>query len=123
VIATLLSLAYSLQKSWTISPVRLDVRSEDQNLQPVGAGFERAHDPRTHAHGIKRPELHEVVVELHAPVAIDDHVDLLGRAVAMRERLALSGLDDKEVDPRLLCAEVLLGEASFLVGREPVLGR
>jgi hypothetical protein len=116
-------LGYWLQKSWTNSPSDSTCGPKDQDLQAVGPGFESSRDARAHAYGIERGELHELVVELDAAVAVDDDVDLLGGAVAMSEGLALAGLDDEEVHPGLLGAKVLLGEASFLVGREPVLGR
>ena len=105
------------------APDLLDVRSEDQHGKAVVAGLEGSRGARAHPHRVERLELHELVVELDAPGARQDHVDLLGRLVAVGERLALPGLHDEVVHARLLGAEVRAGKARLLGLREPMFDR
>jgi hypothetical protein len=100
-----MALPYLVQKSWTIFPVRRDTRAEYQDLQPGRSGLERPCDAWANAHSVKRRQLEERVVEFDPSGAVDQNVDLLGSPMPMRERLALSGLDDEEVHLGLFGAE------------------
>src|SRR5947209_10623109 len=82
--------------------VGLDARAEDENLEPVGTGSEGPGHAWTDADGIERLQLDDLVVELDTAAAVEDDVDLLGGAVAMRKRLALIGFDGQVVHARLL---------------------
>lgn len=99
------------------------MRSEDEDLEPAGAGLDAPCHARADADGVKGRQLDELIVELDSSGAVDDDVDLLRSPMPMGECLALSGLDREEMHPGLLGAEVPPGEASFLVGRKPLLGR
>lgn len=52
--------------------VGFDVRAEDEHVQPVRAGLERARHARADAHSVKRLELDELVIELHTPAPGDN---------------------------------------------------
>src|SRR5581483_7677638 len=98
-------------------------RPEDQYLEPVRAGFERSRDAWTDPYGVERPEIDEVVVELHPARAREDDVDLLGVPMTVGERLPLRRLHRQQIEPRLLGSELCPGEASLLRVRQAVLGR
>ena len=50
-------------------------------LDPVGACLEGARHPGGDADRVHRPDLHDVLIELDAPGAGEDQIDLLGPLV------------------------------------------
>jgi len=67
--------------------------------------LEASRDARADPHRVERDQIHELVVELNAAGPGEDDVNLLRGAVAMDGRLALPGLHDEEVHPRMLGAQ------------------
>src|SRR5665809_59855 len=84
---------------------------EGQQLESVRPALERARHAGGDPDRVERLDLDDVVVELHTTGAREHDVDLLRPLVAVRERLALAGLDAVVAQPGALGVEV--------VGREP----
>src|SRR4051794_5085386 len=85
-----------------------EIRSaDDQELQAVGAGFVASPRPGWNAHRVPLFELDDLVVELHAPAAAHDHVDLLLRHVGVAVRKTAAGRDALVAETRLLERERL----------------
>jgi hypothetical protein len=104
-------------------PVGLVVRSEGEELEPVGARLEGARDLRRDADRVERADVGEVVAELDAPAPGQDDVDLLGVDVAMGERAAHPRLEPEVRDAGLLRAERRAGDARLPVVAEAVARR
>src|SRR3954454_17134583 len=94
--------------------VALVARPEGEELQPVVAGLEGPGDGRRDADRVQRRDVAHVVVELDPAGAAQDDIDLLGVLVAVREALALAGLDPVKGEADRLAAEVAAREARLL---------
>ena len=57
-----------------------------QEVQAITAGFEGADDFGPHSNRVQRPDVDDLVVELQTSAPAQDHVDLLGGCVTVRER-------------------------------------
>jgi hypothetical protein len=96
------------------------VGPEGEELKAVGARLEGAHDLGSHADGVERPDVSELLVELDLPTATQDHVDLLSVPVAMREGTALARPKAEVSHSRVPRFERRSGYASFPTVAEPV---
>src|SRR5436189_6268189 len=66
------------------------VRTKREELQALAACLKCAGYFRSDANRIKRPNVHDVVIELEASGPAENHVDLFGPRVAVHERRPLS---------------------------------
>ena len=92
------------------------VGADGDDLQPVRASLERAHDLRGHAHDVPLAKLDDAVVELHPPRARDHHVRLLLLAMTVAHGRAEAGRVAKVADPEVLGIELAAGEARLDLG-------
>src|ERR1700759_1475508 len=86
-------------------------RPASQHLESFVSSLECPGDLGRDADRVHRPDLHDLVVELHPPRAGEDDVDLLSRLVAMGERLPATRLYPVEDQAGGLRLEVVVGEA------------
>src|SRR4051812_45782288 len=93
--------------------------ADRDDVQPVGAGLEGAHDRWRDADDVPLADLADLVGEPDAPRAGDDHVGLLLLPLAVATELAQVRLEGEAPDPDHRGAEVLACEASLEAG-EPV---
>jgi hypothetical protein len=59
---------------------------DGEELQAVGAGLEGARNRRLDAHGVQGANVDKGAVQPRPAASAQDHVDLLGLGVAVRER-------------------------------------
>src|SRR5688572_854479 len=93
-----------------VASLRLAAADADQ-LQPVRAGLERAHDGRRDAQHVPRNELDDLVAELGAAGAGDDDVGLLLLAMPVAPRHAGSRRVREAAHPELARVQGVAGEA------------
>ena len=93
-------------------------RAEDEDLEPVAARLEGAHDLRRYPHRVERRHVEDLVVEAHAPRPGEDHVDLLRGLVAVSERAAHSRPHHLVGESDRLRVELLAGKVRLAHVRE-----
>ena len=98
-------------------------RAEREQLGAVGPGFEGAHGARRHTQGVPDPEPHDLVVELRAKAATQEHVELLLLLVPVPPWDAEARSQTLVADARAFECKRLAREAGLEIRCEPELGR
>ena len=99
------------------------MRPERQQLQPLRSGAKRPKRLRGDADRVPRADVDELIAELHAARAADDHVHLLVLLVAVPELPFGIGAEPLVADADALTAEILPCEPGLEAVREAEFGR
>jgi hypothetical protein len=87
--------------------------ADGDDVKPVGACFEGAHDRGCDAHHVPQPEIEHLVIEKYSPGSGDDDVGLLLLAMTVRHRAAHVRGVAEVADPKISGLQVLAAKAAL----------